>query len=52
LVSFLKRLKKSWYARSVSVKLELKPSELANRNKLVALLRKVKEFYEKNFIDD
>jgi hydrogenase maturation factor len=37
--------------RPVSVKLDLKPQELANRGKLVALLKKVKEFYEKNFLD-
>jgi sugar phosphate isomerase/epimerase len=49
LVNFLKRLKKSWYARSVSVKLELKPQELANREKLISMLVKVREFYEKNF---
>jgi sugar phosphate isomerase/epimerase len=51
LVNFLKKLKKSWYARPVSVKLELKPQELANREKLVSILVKVREFYEKNFLN-
>jgi len=50
LVTFLKKLKKSWYSRPVSIKLELKTQELANREKLVSQLRKVKEFYEKNFL--
>lgn len=50
IVNFLKKLKKSWYTRPVSVKLELKSSDLANREKLVSLLVKVREFYEKNFL--
>jgi hypothetical protein len=32
--------------------LELKPQELANREKLVSMLVKVKEFYEKYFVDE
>jgi hypothetical protein len=33
------------------VKLELKSQELANREKLISQLVKVREFYEKNFIE-
>ena len=46
---FLKELKKSWYSRPISVKLDLKPSELANREKLKKQLKKVKTFYDKFF---
>jgi hypothetical protein len=36
----------------VSAKLELKPQELVDREKLVSLLVKVREFYEKYFIQE
>ncbi|MDD2537662.1 MAG: sugar phosphate isomerase/epimerase [Candidatus Absconditabacteria bacterium] len=51
LVNFLKKLKKSGYARPVSIKLDFKPQELANREKLVTQLKKAREFYEKYFLD-
>jgi hypothetical protein len=34
------------------VKLELKPQELVSREKLIAQLTKVKEFYEKYFQEE
>ena len=49
--SFLKRLKKSWYTRSISVKLEFKPTELANKEKLKKQLKKVREYYDKYFLN-
>ena len=53
--TFLKRLKKSWYSRPVSVKLDFKPTELANKEKLRKQLKKVRTYYDKyflNMIDD
>lgn len=47
--SFLKELKKSWYSRSISIKLDFKPSELANKEKLRKQLKKVKTYYDKFF---
>ena len=46
---FLKELKKSWYSRPISIKLDLKPSELANKEKLKKHLKKVKAYYDKYF---
>ena len=49
---FLKRLRKSWYTRPVSVKLDFKPTELWNKDKLVNQLKKVKAFYDKYFLNN
>ena len=51
LQTFLKRLKKSWYNRPISVKLDFKPTELANKGKLKTLLKKTKDFYDKFFVN-
>lgn len=51
LIWFLKWLKKSWYSRPISVKIDFKPTELANKEKLKKQLKKVKSFYEKYLIN-
>lgn len=51
LKTFLKRLKKSGYNRPISVKLDFKPTELGNKDKLKKLLKKVKTFYDKYFLE-
>ena len=51
LTTFLKRLNKSWYTRPISVKIDFKPTELANKEKLTKQLKKVKSFYDKYFND-
>jgi len=51
LKTFLKRLKKSWYNRPISIKLDFKPTELGNKDKLKKLLKKVKTFYERYFLE-
>ena len=48
---FLKKLKKSWYSRPISIKLDFKPSELASKEKLRKQLKKVKAYYDKYFIN-
>lgn len=51
LESFLKKLKKSWYSRPISVKIDFKPTELASKEKLRKQLKKVKTFYDKYFVE-
>jgi len=51
LVQFLKKLKKSWYNRPISIKIDLKPTELANKEKLRKQLKKVKAFYDRYLIN-
>lgn len=51
LQTFLKRLKKSWYERPISVKLDFKPTELASKEKLKKQLKKVKTYYEKYYLN-
>ena len=51
LANFLKKLRESEYFRPVSVKLDFKPQELANRGKLLSELKKVKAYYEKYFLN-
>ena len=51
LVQFLKKLKKSWYNRPISIKIDLKPTELANKEKLRKQLIKVKAFYDRYLIN-
>ncbi len=48
---FLKRLKKSWYNRPVSIKLDFKPTELASKDKLKKQLKKVRAYYDRYFIN-
>ena len=49
--TFLKRLKKSWYNRPISVKVDFKPTELANKEKLRKQLKKVRTYYDKYFLN-
>ena len=49
--TFLKKLKKSWYSRPISVKLDFKPTELANKEKLRKQLKKVRTYYDKYFLN-
>ena len=51
LITFLKRLKKSWYSRPISVKIDFKPTDLANKEKLRKQLKKVKTYYDKYFLN-
>ena len=51
LKTFLKRLKKSGYNRPISIKLDFKPTELGNKDKLKKLLKKVRTFYDKYFLE-
>jgi len=51
LKTFFKRLKKSWYSRPMSIKLDLKPSELANKATLKKIFKKIKIYYDKFFIN-
>ena len=51
LVTFLKRLKKSWYSRPISVKVDFKPTELANKEKLRKQLKKIRTYYDKYFLN-
>ena len=49
--TFLKRLKKSWYSRPISVKIDFKPTELASKEKLRKQLKKVRSYYDKYFLN-
>ena len=51
LKTFLKRLKKSWYSRPISAKIDFKPTELWNKEKLRRQLKKVRTYYDKYFLD-
>ena len=51
LQSFLKKLRKGWYTRPISVKIDFKPTELASKDKLRKQLKKVKSYYDKYFLD-
>lgn len=51
LQTFLKKLKKSWYNRPISIKLDFKPTELANKERLKKQLKKVKAYYDKYFLN-
>lgn len=51
LKTFFKRLKKSWYSRPMSIKLDLKPTELANRTILKKQFKKIRTYYDKFFIN-
>lgn len=51
LKTFFKRLKKSWYSRPMSIKLDFKPTELASKEKLRKQFKKIKTYYDKFFIN-
>jgi len=51
LKTFLKRLRKSWYSRPISVKIDFKPTELANKEKLRRQLKKARVYYDKYFLE-
>lgn len=51
LATFLKRLSKSWYTRPISIKVDFKPTELANKEKLKNQLKRIKSFYDRYLIN-
>lgn len=51
LKTFFKRLKKSWYSRPMSIKLDLKPTELANKSTLKKQFKKIRAYYDKFFLN-
>lgn len=51
LKTFFRRLKKCWYSRPMSVKLDLKPSELANKTILKKQFKKIRSYYDKFFLN-
>ena len=51
LKTFFKRLKKSWYSRPKSIKLDFKPTELASKEKLKRQFKKIRTYYDKFFIN-
>ena len=51
LKTFFKRLKKSWYSRPMSIKLDFKPTELASKEKLRKQFKKIRTYYDKFFIN-
>ena len=51
LQNFLKNLKKSWYTRPISIKLDLKPSELANKSAIKKQFKKIRSYYDNFFLD-
>ena len=52
LIKFLKKLRKIWFSRPVSIKIDFTPQELSDKEKLMTKLSKVKEFYEKYFLNE
>ena len=51
LKTFFKRLKKSWYSRPMSIKLDFKPTELANKSALKKQFKKIRTYYDKFFLN-
>jgi len=51
LKTFFKKLKKSWYSRPMSIKLDFKPNELASKEKLRKQFKKIRTYYDKFFIN-
>ena len=51
LKTFFKKLKKSWYSRPMSIKLDFKPTELASKEKLRKQFKKIRTYYDKFFIN-
>ncbi len=50
--NFFKRLKKSWYTRPMSIKIDFKPTELVNKTTLKRQLKKIKIYYDKFFLEE
>ena len=51
LKTFFKKLRKSWYSRPMSIKLDLKPTELANKSAIKRQFSKIIAYYNKFFLD-
>lgn len=51
LKTFFKRLKKSWYSRPMSIKLDFKPTELASKSILKKQFKKIRAYYDKFFLN-
>ncbi len=51
LKTFFKKLRKSWYARPMSIKLDFKPTELANKSSIKKQFNKIRSYYDKFFLD-
>ena len=51
LSTFLKRVKKSWYSRPMSIKVDFKPTELANKTTLKKQFKKIRTYYDKFFLN-
>ena len=49
--TFFERLKKSWYSRPMSIKLDFKPTELANKSTLKKQFKKIRAYYDKFFLN-
>ena len=52
LITFFKRLRKSWYSRPMSIKVDFKPTELANKSTLKKQFKKIRAYYDKFFINE
>lgn len=51
LITFFKRLRKSWYSRPMSIKVDFKPTELANKSTLKKQFKKIRSYYDKFFLN-
>lgn len=51
LITFFKRLRKSWYSRPMSIKVDFKPTELANKSTLKKQFKKIRAYYDKFFLN-
>ena len=51
LKTFLERLRKSWYSRPMSIKLDFKSTELANKSAINRQLTKIRTYYDKFFMN-
>ena len=52
LITFFKRLRKSWYSRPMSIKVDFKPTELANKSTLKKQFKKIRSYYDKFFLNE
>ena len=51
LITFFKRVRKSWYTRPMSIKIDFKPTELANKTTLKKQFKKIRTYYDKFFLN-
>ena len=51
LISFFKSVRKSWYSRPMSIKVDFKPTELANKSTLKRQFKKIRSYYDKFFLN-